>query len=159
MKSHINPSLLELVTEYAATISAGEVDVTRPLKNTTPIVVFCENFFLQFFQSFNVSITSIDSTSKQTAVEFELELKRDGGSSETLALITWFEDFCDLYPDVLAMGYGGSRAVFATFHTRNVVRLLDRAEAWARSETLTELEGAVKRAKKAYKAALPRLHG
>ena len=158
MKNRINPSLLDLVAQYAATIEAGKVDVTRPLKNTTPIVVFCENFFLQFFESYDVTITSIDSTSKQAAVGFALELERGGDSKETLALITWFEDFCDLYPDVLAMGYGGSRSVFATFHTTNMVRLLDRAEAWARSEKLEDLEQAVQQASGAYKAALPRLH-
>lgn len=159
VKSPIEPSLFELVTDYSAAIAAGEVDASRPLTNTTPIVAFCENFFLQFFEPFGLSITSVDTTSKQAAIELAITLEQDGASKETLSLITWFEDFCDIYPDVLAMGYGGSRSVFATFHTQNVVRLLDRAEAWARSEKLADLEEAVIPARKAYKDALPRLRG
>ena len=135
MKSPIQPSLFDLVSSYADDIAAGAVDASRPLLKTTPIIVFCENFYLQFFESLGRPIVSVDDTSKRAAVELATELERQEGSRETVSLVQWFEEFCDLYPDVLAMGYGGSRVVFASFHTRYVPRLLDRADAWSRART------------------------
>ena len=120
--SQVKPALLDLVRDYAATVASGKVDASRPLLRTTPIIVFCENFFLQFFETLGRPILSVDPISKRAAVELAADLKQRGDRRETILVIRWFEEFCDLFNDVLAMGYGGSRVVFASFHTVYVPR-------------------------------------
>lgn len=52
-----------------------------------------------------------------------------------IRLITWFERFCELYPAVLALGYGaGSKTQVAEFHRIYLLTLLARIDHWSQFE-------------------------
>src|SRR6266849_34345 len=50
-KHIVQPSLFERVNEYADNIADDGVDPDDVLSETSPIIVFCENFFLQLFEN------------------------------------------------------------------------------------------------------------
>lgn len=157
-KLPVQPQLFELVTAYAADLASGRVDPTKPLKMTTPVIVFCQNFFLQFFQNeLGTDILGVDETSKRIAARLAISIEGEGGRPATLALIAWYEDFCEMFPNVLALSYGGSRGFFLHFHQEHVKRLLDRAARWSVERRYDSLTPVVEDARDVYSAAALRL--
>jgi hypothetical protein len=152
----VQPSLFDLVTSYAADIVAGRIDPAKPLKHTTPIIVFCQNFYAQFFENvLGTTIVAVDEESKRTVARAAIAREKAGEAAEVLALMAWFEKFCDLWQDVLALGYGLSPAsFFRDFHASYVKRLLDRADAWAQTTTFDALKKASFEAREAYRDAV-----
>jgi hypothetical protein len=155
----VAPSLFDLVMTYSREFASGRIDPAKPLKQTAPIIVFCQNFYIQFFQNvLNTSIVAVDDQSKRTAARLAVAREKAGEAAEVLALIAWFEKFCDLWRDVLALGYGLSPGpFFIDFHESYVKRLLDRADAWAQTTSFEELKEASSKAREAYKTAVIRV--
>jgi hypothetical protein len=150
----VEPSLFKFVTTYAEGLAAGKISPNAKLKVTAPIIVFCQNFFLQFFENVvGKPITSIGTASKRVAATVMVTTK-DTAPGEELALVQSFEELCDIYPDVLALGYGGSVASFAKFHERFIPRLLERIDAWAQTTTDDGLKSAAAESRERYEAAL-----
>jgi hypothetical protein len=154
-KPPVEPTLFDLVKSYAADITAGHVNPTKPLKLTTPIIVFCQNFFLQFFQNeLATEILGVDDASKRIAARIALTLEREGTRPATLALVAWYENFCDIFPNVVALSYGGSRGFFLHFHQEHVKRLLDRAGSWSVERSYDALTPVIRDAREVYAAAV-----
>jgi hypothetical protein len=68
-------------------------------------------------------------------------MKEKKAPAATIQLITWFEKLCDIYPNVIALGYGGgTTASFLDFHKDYLLVLLDRIAAWAKVANYPEIE-------------------
>jgi hypothetical protein len=152
----VAPTLFELVMEYSRKYASGGINPAKPLTQAAPIIVFCQNFYVQFFQNvLNTSIVAVDDQSKRTAARLAVAREKAGETPEVLALIAWFEKLCDLWRDVLALGYGLSPGpFFIDFHESYVKRLLDRADAWAQKTDFEALKEASSKAREAYKTAV-----
>jgi hypothetical protein len=156
-KPFVEPTLFELVQKYAKDITEGRVKAGDRLKRTTPIIVFCQNFFLQFFENvFDHPITGIDMQSKAEATRLRIGTNGKDNDSKR-RLIAQFESLCDLWPDALGFGYGGSKGGFVDFHKRYLPRLLDRIVSWAATVKNEPLVEAAKGARNAYNDALRHL--
>lgn len=156
-KLPVSPELFQIVTDYSSALKAGKIDPKNPLKRTTPIIEFCQNFFLQFFENeLGHEITGVGNDAKRLAVRLRLEAEKSERPEETRRLIAHFEELCDIWPDVLGVRYpGGSSATdFRNFHATYVVRLLDRACAWAKVRSYVALVERCESASQAYKAAV-----
>jgi hypothetical protein len=115
----VAPELFDVLSQYARDIQQGKVRSTPALGATSPALTFCENFYAQFFQNrLGQPIEHINLESKKTAVRLRLEIKEKNGPVVVIHLITWYENLCDIYPSVLALGYGiGTKAVSSIFTT------------------------------------------
>lgn len=137
----VTPQLFDLLIEYGQNIEQGTVKATSSLASTSPALTFCENFYAQFFQNaIGQEITSFNRETRKAAVRLRLEIKEKKGPLTTVQLITWFEKLCDIYPNVLALGYGGgTRTAFLEFHKNYLLILLERISAWAEAENYPEI--------------------
>jgi hypothetical protein len=154
----VEPALFDLVTRYAEELNAGKVSAKTSLKRTTPIVEFCRTFFVQFFEhELDHEIIGIDQQAKFDATRMRIDLEDQPDSEPTRLLIGWFEELCDIWPDVLGFSYGGSASEFLRFHTSYVPRLLQRTQSWAEVRGYDELVERAKAALAAYEPALKKL--
>lgn len=137
----VEPSLFDLLNDYAAAIERGEFDPTRSLAWTSPALTFCENFYAQFFQrELGEMITGFSLSNKRIAVRARLAVRATSPAA-TIQLITWFEKLCDIHPNVLALSYGGGSPVgFRDFHANYLMTLLRRIRAWAEAKAYRALE-------------------
>jgi hypothetical protein len=142
MSAPVAPELFDIVTEYAKAIEQGKIKPTPPMGSTDAALTFCQNFYLQFFQNrLNKAITTFTRAAKEDAIGILLDLKAQGAPSSVIQLITWYERLCEIYPDVLGLGYGvGTKAAFLDFHINYLPTLLERATAWARVENYPDVE-------------------
>jgi hypothetical protein len=142
MNAPIAPELFDILLDYAAKIKAGKIKPSRRVASTSPALTFCENFYAQFFQNVvGQEIKGFNSDNKKLAIRARLQMKEKGGAVTVIRLITWFEKLCEIYPNVIAIGYGGgSVIVFVNFHKEYLVVLLDRIATWAASESYPEIE-------------------
>jgi hypothetical protein len=138
----VAPELFDVLIDYAKDIQQGKIKPTR-LVSTSPALTFCDNFYAQFFQNeLGQEITSFSSDAKKIAVQCRLEVKDKGGLINTIQLITLFEKLCDDYPDILALAYGtGTKTAFLNFHNNYLLRLLERASAWAEAKKYSDIQG------------------
>jgi hypothetical protein len=62
---------------------------------------------------------------------------------------------CDIYPNLLALGYGAaSKAVFFEFHDDYLLTLLERVSSWAHAEHYGDVEQKAKSSLSELKRAL-----
>lgn len=107
---------------------------------TSPIVVFAQNFYLQFFDKVvGHPITAVNNAAKRDAVVARHALKKQKAPRELIQLITWFEYLCDIRPDLDAAGYVERTVEFRDFLTGEFRTLIDRIHAWARREQLEDV--------------------
>ena len=141
----VAPELFDVLGSYTEDIEAGKITPTPKLASTSPALTFCENFYAQFFQNVaHQEITAFNNDTKKEAVRLRLRMKKTKTPktpAATIQLITWFEKLCDIYPNVLALGYGGGSTVaFVGFHKDYLLVLLDRISAWAKVFKYTDIE-------------------
>lgn len=138
------------------TSSRGKVKLKPSVGSTSPALVFCENFYAQFFQNkLGKEINRFDLAAKKEAIGLRLDAKDHGSPAVVIQLITWYEKLCDIYPVVLALGYGtGSKTAFSEFHNAYLMTLLQRILDWSRLEDYPVLEGRAKEVMTALKDAL-----
>lgn len=138
----VAPQLFDVLSQYAKDVGQAKVKQTRSLASTSPALTFCENFYAQFFQNcLGKEIKRFNLEQKKAAVRLRLEIKEKNGPQVIVRLITWYEKLCDIYPDVLALGYArASKATFLDFHNNYLLPLLDRIAAWAQSENYPDIE-------------------
>lgn len=141
--SPISPELFGLLAQYARDVLGGRIQLGAKPRKTSPVIVFCQSFYAQFFENvIGTEITAIDLEAKRASVRARHRLKEaqdEPGIPETILLLTWFERFCDIYADVLALGYGGLRSRFVDFLRGYVEKLLVRSLAWANAQQLQPL--------------------
>jgi hypothetical protein len=142
MNPPVAPELFDVLSQYAKDIEQAKVKQTRYLASTSPALTFCENFYAQFFQNrLGKVIERFSLEQKKAAVRIRLEIKDKNGSQVIIRLITLYEKLCDIYPDVLALGYArASKATFLDFHNNYLLPLLDRVAAWAQAENYADIE-------------------
>ena len=72
-------------------------------------------------------------------------------------LITWFEEFVDIRPDVLALSYGRQPQHLQDFLQGYMVTLLKRSIAWATVKGFDELLGKLKSTLSSFEAAVSKI--
>ena len=153
----ISLELFDRVQEYATSIVDGDVTSDSPLKQDTSIIVFCQNFFGQFFDNvLNHSITGFHQVAQREAVR----LRRSHAGAKnapTRKVIVEFEKFCELWSNLGAGGYASSRQEFLEFHQLYIPRLLQSILAWATHAELQEIAERSQRAADQYEAAAAHL--
>lgn len=127
----ISPTLFDSIDEYVKLLNSGEAFSSNVVPETSPVISFSENAFLQFFENeIGSEIKGFEFKYKQRAARLRYS-RKDGLSKQALALIVLFEQFCDIHLDVLGAGYGGQRSVLEAFHCKYVTRLIERIRALA----------------------------
>lgn len=132
MPEHVvSPALFDSIDEYVEQLEAGTALSGTVVPETSPIISFTENAFAQFFENgVGKEIIGFDTMAKIEAAR----LRRAGKEKlpkPVRALISLFEQFCDIHDDVLGAGYGGQASVLRDFHSKLVIRLLQRLGALA----------------------------
>lgn len=156
MNPIVAPELMDIIIEYAAAITAGKIKPKPSIGSKSGALEFCENFYAQFFQNkLGKEIKRFDAAAKRDAIGLRLDAKQKGSPAVVIQLITWFEKLCDIYPTVLALGYGtGSKTAFDEFHNVYLVTLLERIVKWSEHDQLQPLQQRSREALTALKAAL-----
>jgi hypothetical protein len=156
MSHVVDPTLFERVSEYSTDIQSGDVDVDEPLSDTTPIIVFCENFFAQFLKTeLGYTLKRIDGKAKEAVIRIRIQRKLRKGPATSL--IAMFEETCDIWPEALGRSYGMSRSEFAYFHETYLAQLLEAIVTWAGSIHDEEVASAATNARGEYAEALEAL--
>lgn len=156
MTSPVSAGLFDILLAYANDITSGKVIPSKSRASTSPALTFCENFYAQFFQNeLGSEIQTFGPESKKDAIRLRLRLTASNEHTETIQLITWFEKLCDIYPNVLALGYGGgTSAAFVRFHKEYLIMLLERICAWAAVSGYQDVKDKSEQALSALKEAL-----
>jgi len=145
--------LFDRVQEYAAAITSGEVTTDSPLKQDTPIIVFCQNFFAQFFDNvLTHPITGFHQAAQREAVRLRRSLT-GRAKAPIRRVIVQFEKFCETWSNIGAGGYASSRQDFLEFHQVYIPRLLGYIAAWATSAKLDAIAERSRRATDDYEEA------
>jgi hypothetical protein len=133
MPEHVvSPDLFELLDDYANLLDAGEAIVDDVVPATSPVIVFTESAFTQFFENeVEIAIEGFDETAMQRAARARAA-KKDELSPQAKRLITVFKQFCERYDDVKSAAYGGHEQVLEEFHATLLVRLVQRIGALAK---------------------------
>jgi hypothetical protein len=156
MKLPVAPELFDLLTNYAKEIEKGKIKPTPTLGSTSPALTFCENFYAQFFQ--NALKKEIIQFNLEAAVRLRLEIEDEHGSPAILQLVYWYEKLCDIYPNVLQLGYSvGTKTTFVDFNNDYLLKLLERASKWAAEENYPAIEQKAQKALKELRKALQAL--
>jgi len=123
--------LFERVEEYADEIREATDDEAPTLGAGTSIIVFCENFFAQFFRNYiGVRITDISLKSKMVAARQRLNLPKEKRQA-TRRLIAQFENLSDIWRDLLGRTYARSSTMRTEFNISFLPTLLERIIDWA----------------------------
>lgn len=128
--------LFDRVEEYAESLqevfNQEDDEEDLELESSTSIIVFCENFFAQFFRdTLGTRITSLDQAAKMRAAKARLGLPSDSRYRSKRRLIVQFEKLCDMWPDIQGHGYSGSTVARTEFNLVYIPKLLERITAWA----------------------------
>lgn len=155
----VAPELFDLLIRYATDMEEGKIKPTPSLGSTSPALTFCENFYAQFFQNrLHKEIKQFNLEAKKAAIRLRLEIKDGHGPLAVIQLITWYEKLCEIYPGVLALGYGvGSKAVFVEFHNNYLLTLLERASTWAVDEKYPEIDQKAQEALQGLRSGLQKI--
>jgi hypothetical protein len=150
----VQPSLFDRVTEYSSNIADGDVEPKEALSETSPIIVFCENFFLQFFK--NLTGRTVVLSKSETAKELSVRSRRrrKGGelvhSATTRRVFVAFEELCDMWDDVHGLSYGLVTREFVDFHESLLPKLLSAIVEWTSELGDEELHAAAVAAEEAF---------
>lgn len=126
-------SLFDNIDRYAGLLEAGR-EIGEHLTNDLPILIFCENFFLQFFKSeFEMDITGFTSAGKSRSARLRLRLKKSDTplSKSRRQILSMYEKLCDDWRDLHGAGYVDGPEERTDFHIEFVPRLLRRIAKWA----------------------------
>ncbi len=154
----VEPLLFRRVIAYADAIRANQVDIDKPLANTTPVIVFCENFYLQFFENvLGTEITGINDSSQKLAARLRRKLKRNKDAVHQRRLLALFEALRNLWDEIRGEGYGFREHDFDDFHHEFMPQFLSQIFQWSLTVDDEELVSAVRAAEGAYGEVLPLL--
>lgn len=150
--SEISPNLFDLLDAYANEIAAGQVTSGGRVRGSSLVLTFCQNFFNQFFVAeYGHQITGFDDKDAEAVAPLR---RQAGHSPEARALVALFLRFCRDYPDIVGAGYASAPWTSKLFHTKYLVRLIDRAEMWSNVRGDADLVARIAQAKVKYRAAI-----
>lgn len=139
-KKVIEPELFDLLDDYVGLLDAGEAIVDDVVPATSSLILFTESAFSQFFENeLEVAIEGFDDRAKKKAVAARAKRKGDLSHPARLVISVFF-NFCDEYDDVKSASYGGQGEILERFHTRRVIRLVQRIRGLAKVNGEEELE-------------------
>lgn len=131
-KELIAPGVFKEVADYAASMKDGTVKLDKPLVDTTPIILFCQNFFAQFFDNVvNSPIEGIDQQSKEESVALRHAMSDDETKVVVRKMLALFEELCDEWPEVLGLISGFLRDDLLDFHVLFLPSLFEGINEWA----------------------------
>jgi hypothetical protein len=109
-RSPVEPRLFEEVARFCRSSTPVE-----ELSETSDLVDVVKQFYLQFFKNeVKREIVAIDATTNKHSVRIRLELTKDKEGTWK-PLLVWFEEFCELFPDLQAARYVPSEEVARRF--------------------------------------------
>jgi hypothetical protein len=136
----ISLKLFDSLDEYILQLDGDEAITDDVVPETSPVIVFVENAFAQFFENeVGSEIKGFDDKSKRRATR--LRSSKKDLSKQARALIVLYKQFCDIYDDVRSASYVGQALVLEEFHKKLIVRLLERIRALAGVKHDSELRG------------------
>jgi hypothetical protein len=149
----IEPALFNFIRDYATEVLDAAQRQPVPRVSLGPLSVFIENFFGQFFNAaFKIAITDFSERSQERAAKTRLRREKQTGPDETTRLISSFETYCKLHPDI-----ANERSPEADDDDFDQVAeelvgsflptLLDRIEAWAEATGAGDITRAVQSAR------------
>lgn len=152
-------SLFDMVFKYAKALKDGSVDVDKPLSDTTPIIVFCQNFFLQFFDNvLHAPLVTIDTQAKEEAAKIRASLQEDQSAAPVRRLVAVFEQLCDEWPEVRGLSYVGLlRRALLEFHRGFLPDFFNAITSWANTLKNPALAKLAEDAETAYATGLAAL--
>lgn len=146
----VNADLFGHVIKFTQLIDPDEPSAA--LGEVSTLVVFCQNFYLQFFQNeLQLQITGLNPGNKAKAVRCRLAPRDPPLPAATISLVKWFERLCDIDPDLRASRYDDANSpAVPDFLFNYLPTLLQRALAWAQARQLVALATTIDRAIKAF---------
>lgn len=139
-KKVIEPHLFDLLDDYVGLLDSGEAIVDDVVPATSSLILFTQSAFAQFFENeLQTAIEGFDDRAKKKAVAARQERKEELTRQARL-IISVFLNFCDEYDDVKSASYGGRGEVLERFHTRRVIRLVQRIRGLAKVNGEEKLE-------------------
>lgn len=156
MISPISLALFDAIDDFARDVRGGDPKPLAAVTVGVEIIVFCESFFDQLFANvLNCQIQGFNPQSQNSASRLAEELKRDPNSSAPLrSLIGLFENFCEVYSQLISGSYAEGEITYRQFHELYVSRLLERAKAWAEKSDLPDLADRIDSALEVYDNAI-----
>lgn len=127
----VAPSVFDGAAEYSKALENGTISIDKPLSDTTPIINFCQSFFVQFFDNvLHEPLLAIDAQAKEHAARVREALPNDGSAAPTRLLVSLFEELCDEWPEVLGLSYGFLRSDLLEFHRDYLPGLFEAITTW-----------------------------
>jgi hypothetical protein len=163
--SEIAPTVFNFVRDYAIDVIEAAKKQSVPAVPLGPLTVFVENLFAQFFRAaLNVTITGFSDASHEKAARERIRLEKNDGKAETIAMISSYETYCRIYPDIAQDRSVPDDAevldeIRSTLLESFLPELLNRIEAWAEANDKKPIIGASKRARGHLESATSELYG
>jgi hypothetical protein len=156
MSSPVTLKLFEFVDEFAGDVRAKKITALQTVAGDDKIVIFSEGFFDQYFANvLEQPIRQFSAASKRAAGQLAEELRSEGAATrESRALIALFEDFCDMYGELINGSYGAGNIAYRDFCAGYLSPLLEDVETWAKHAGEAELLARVQAASRVEREAV-----
>lgn len=148
-----NPKQLAAVEEEARNLEEHERLLDAPLSSSEDLMDFATEAFNQYFRAqLGVGVSGFSQADKEevlyaAAPDRDVELP-------LYALVRLYVDFCNRWPDVLNLAYGGSPADFREFRGELVPSLLATLHEVSEENGEPAVTAAIAKAMAAYDAAI-----
>jgi hypothetical protein len=149
----IELSLFDFIDDFADEVQDESIDRDDTVEKSSPIISFCETFFDQFFAALGHNISGFNDDAKRDASELAERLRLRADTKPMRVVIALFEEFCEMYDDVLG-SYGSGSITYDEFHADYMTRLLKRANQWANAKGLDALAERITAARTVYDTAI-----
>jgi hypothetical protein len=150
--AEVSLTLFDLLDEYSGELEAKTITPVSRVWSSSIAITFCQNWFNQFFSvEYEHQITGFSYGDARDAGACRREPDH---SQEARAVVAEYIKFCRDYPDIIGAGYGSSASASRTFHTKTLVRIVERAHAWARAVPVPALAARIATSRETYLNAL-----
>jgi hypothetical protein len=155
--SEFSDKLLTPFQTEANRLRAHERYLSDPLKVDRGIVESTQQIFRHVLRNgLGVSVVSFSQDEKQEVLEALGNMSESDadGSEDLEPFVELFAEFCDQWPDVIDISYGGSPSDFREFRAELVPELLDALTHWSQSRGQTKFAITLKSVYEDYKGAV-----
>jgi hypothetical protein len=149
----IEPSMFEVVEQYAAELASGEKTIYQTINKDNGLLDFCETFLTQF-SSFYMKKPAygFNDRSQSQLSRARLHLEGKPGTEEAQRLIYALEPLCTRIPEIK---YGRSEIESDQFHGEFIPDLLRQILLWLEEiDASPDLQEAASSAETAYLEAV-----
>lgn len=144
---------LDAVKDEATRLREHKISLDTPLSESEELMDFATEAFNQFFRAqLSVGVTGFSQSDKEEVLRAASPYR--GTDAPIYDLAQLYVDFCNTWPDVLNLAYGGSPVDFREFRAELVPNLLDTLLTVSAKDTDPETADAIKQAKAAYGQAI-----